>query len=121
MCSRGSSATYSDLTVLSSGEAASHLLTLLAQAAIKVTAVCLTTYAAGLLTLLGTAAALQLAFAVRLPYPTLCASLRGHLAPTAAGIALLPRRAAEAALAVCKVPPADYRMGTRALDPSSRA
>ena len=70
---------------------------------------------------LGTAAALQLAFAVRLPYPTLCASLRGHLAPTAAGIALLPRRAAEAALAVCKVPPADYRMGTRALDPSSRA
>ncbi|EOD13884.1 hypothetical protein EMIHUDRAFT_103727 [Emiliania huxleyi CCMP1516] len=63
---------------------------------------------------LGTAAALQLAFAVRLPYPTLCASLRGHLAPTAAGIALLPRRAAEAALAVCKVPPADYRMGTRA-------
>lgn len=60
MCSRGSSsATYSDLTVLSSGEAASHLLTLLAQAAIKVTAVCLTTYAAGLLTLLGTAAALS--------------------------------------------------------------
>merc|ERR1719382_1485475 len=39
-------ATYSDLT-------------LLAQAAVKVTAVCLTTYAAGLLTLLGTAAALS--------------------------------------------------------------
>lgn len=52
-------ATYSDLSVLGSGELAAHMLTLLAQAAVKVTAVCLTTYAAGLLTLLGTAAALS--------------------------------------------------------------
>merc|ERR1712130_360466 len=35
------------------------MLSILAQAAIKVTAVCLTTYAAGILTLLGTAAALS--------------------------------------------------------------
>ena len=52
-------ATYSDLGVLGSGELAAQMLTLLAQAALKVTAVCLTTYAAGLLTLLGTAAALS--------------------------------------------------------------
>jgi len=56
---RDGDATYSDLMVLGSGEQAAHLLSLLAQAAIKVTAVCLTTYAAGLLTLLGTAAALS--------------------------------------------------------------
>merc|ERR1712115_142835 len=53
------SASYTDLVVLGSRVQASHLLTLLTQAAIKVTAVCLTTYAAGLLTLLGTAAALS--------------------------------------------------------------
>ena len=56
---RDGDATYSDLTVLGSGEQAAHMLSLLAQAAIKVTAVCLTTYAAGILTLLGTAAALS--------------------------------------------------------------
>merc|ERR1712165_573971 len=56
---RDGDATYSDLEVLGSGEQAAHLLSLLVQAAIKVTAVCLTTYAAGLLTLLGTAAALS--------------------------------------------------------------
>merc|ERR1711970_682348 len=56
---RDGDATYSDLTVLGSGEQAAHILSLLAQAAIKVTAVCLTTYAAGILTLLGTAAALS--------------------------------------------------------------
>merc|ERR1711936_1281342 len=56
---RDGDATYSDLMVLGSGEQAAHMLSLLAQAAIKVTAVCLTTYAAGLLTLLGTAAALS--------------------------------------------------------------
>merc|ERR1712107_676563 len=59
MGSSGINATYSDLMVLGSGEQAAHMLSLLAQAAIKVTAVCLTTYAAGLLTLLGTAAALS--------------------------------------------------------------
>merc|ERR1711962_78386 len=53
------SASYTDLVVLGSRVQASHLLTLLTQAAIKVTAVCVTTYAAGLLTLLGTAAALS--------------------------------------------------------------
>merc|ERR1711963_282666 len=53
---RDGDATYSDLMVLGSGEQAGYLLS---QAAIKVTAVCLTTYAAGLLTLLGTAAALS--------------------------------------------------------------
>merc|ERR1711974_14746 len=47
---RDGDATYSDLTVLGSGEQAAHMLSLLAQAAIKVTAVCLTTYAAGILT-----------------------------------------------------------------------
>lgn len=52
-------ASYSDLVVLGSGDQARHLLTLLTHAAIKVTAVCLTTYAAGLLTLLGTTAALS--------------------------------------------------------------
>merc|ERR1712088_1156860 len=52
---RDGDATYSDLMVLGSGEQAAHMLSLLAQAALKVTAVCLTTYAAGLLTLLGTA------------------------------------------------------------------
>merc|ERR1719289_495594 len=56
---RDGDATYSDLTVLGSGEQAAHMLSILAQAAIKVTAVCLTTYAAGILTLLGTAAALS--------------------------------------------------------------
>merc|ERR1712088_1034758 len=56
---RDGDATYSDLSVLGSGEQAAHMLSLLAQAAIKVTAVCLTTYAAGILTLLGTAAALS--------------------------------------------------------------
>merc|ERR1711872_934513 len=56
---RDGDATYSDLTVLGSGEQAAHMLSLLAQAAIKVTAVCLTTYAAGILTLLGIAAALS--------------------------------------------------------------
>merc|ERR1711970_1064643 len=56
---RDGDATYSDLNVLSSGEQAAHMLSLLAQAAIKVTAVCLTTYAAGILTLLGTAAAIS--------------------------------------------------------------
>merc|ERR1712088_351168 len=56
---RDGDATYSDLMVLGSGEQAAHMLSLLVQAAIKVTAVCLTTYAAGLLTLLGTAAALS--------------------------------------------------------------
>merc|ERR1712198_653072 len=56
---RDGDATYSDLAVLGSGEQAAHMLSLLAQAAIKVTAVCLTTYAAGILTLLGTAAALS--------------------------------------------------------------
>merc|ERR1712012_1274858 len=49
---RDGDATYSDLMVLGSGEQAAHMLSLLAQAAIKVTAVCLTT-------LLGTAAALS--------------------------------------------------------------
>merc|ERR1712088_38864 len=49
---RDGDATYSDLRVLGSGEQAAHMLSLLAQAAIKVTAVCL-------LTLLGTAAALS--------------------------------------------------------------
>jgi len=53
------SASYTDLVVLGSRVQATHLLTLLTQAAIKVTAVCVTTYAAGLLTLLGTAAALS--------------------------------------------------------------
>jgi len=52
-------ASYSDLVVLTSGEHARQLLTFITTAAIKVTAVCLTTYAAGLLTLLGTAAALS--------------------------------------------------------------
>merc|ERR1711936_1051527 len=56
---RDGDATYSDLSVLGSGEQAAHMLSLLAQAAIKVTAVCLTTYAAGILTLLGPAAALS--------------------------------------------------------------
>merc|ERR1712158_263627 len=56
---RDGDATYSDLMVLGSGEQAAHMLSLLVQAAIKVTAVCLTTYAAGILTLLGTAAALS--------------------------------------------------------------
>merc|ERR1719273_1134500 len=56
---RDGDATYSDLSVLGSGEQAAHMLSLLAQAAIKVTAVCLTTYAAGILTLLGTAAAIS--------------------------------------------------------------
>merc|ERR1711936_1058655 len=56
---RDGDATYSDLSVLGSGEQAAHMLPLLAQAALKVTAVCLTTYAAGLLALLGTAAALS--------------------------------------------------------------
>merc|ERR1711971_1489410 len=59
VAARDGDATYSDLTVLGSGEQAAHMLSLLAQAAIKVTAVCLTTYAAGILTLLGTAAALS--------------------------------------------------------------
>merc|ERR550525_1774456 len=56
---RDGDATYSDLMVLGSGEQAAHMLSLLVQVAVKVTAVCLTTYAAGLLTLLGTAAALS--------------------------------------------------------------
>merc|ERR1712018_1007897 len=56
---RDGDATYSDLSVLGSGEQAAHMLSILAQAAIKVTAVCLTTYAAGILTLLGTTAALS--------------------------------------------------------------
>ena len=59
MAARGGGATYSDLRVLGSGEQAAQMLALLAQAALKVTTVCLTTYAAGLLTLLGTAAALS--------------------------------------------------------------
>jgi len=58
MTSRGSG-TYSDLTILSSGESARQLLNLLAAMTAKMTAVCLATYAAGLLTLLGTAHALS--------------------------------------------------------------
>ena len=51
-------ASYSDLTVLGSGLQARQLVSLLTNCAVKVTAVCLTTYAAGFLTLLGTTAAL---------------------------------------------------------------
>jgi len=57
--SRDSGACYNDLVVLGTGEQARQILALITDTALKVTAVCLTTYAAGLLTLLGTAAALS--------------------------------------------------------------